>query len=101
VFACAPSADRVIGASEGVVAKLLATGALGEVIETEATFQAEGGREGRQARSLCNVLCLGASDGDDDGRGRFPFATFVGGKPAGLLREDETRVEGCKFFSNV
>ena len=62
MFACAPSTGRVIGASEGVVAKVLAAGALGKVIETEAAFQSEGGRKGRQARSLCNVLCLGSGD---------------------------------------
>ena len=85
MFACAPSTDRVIGAAEGMVAIVLAAGALGKGIETEATFQAEGGGEGRQARSLSDVLCLGAGDGDDDGRGRFPFATFIGGEPAGFL----------------
>jgi hypothetical protein len=69
VFACAPSTGRVIGASEGVVAKVLAAGALGKVIETEAAFQSKGGGEGRQARSLGNVLCLWAGDRDDDGRG--------------------------------
>ena len=77
MFTRAPSADRVIGAAEGVVAKVLATGALGEVIETKATFQSKGRREGRQARSLCDVLCLGTSNGDDDRRGRFPFTTFI------------------------
>ena len=86
MFPCAPSTTRVIGTAEGVVAKVLATGALGKVIETEASFQSEDGRKGRQAGSLCDVLCLGAGNGDDDGRGRFPFATFVGGEPAGFLR---------------
>jgi hypothetical protein len=69
MFACAPSTDRVVGATEGMVAIVLASGALGEVIETEAAFQSEGGGEGRQARSLGDVLCLGAGNGDDDGRG--------------------------------
>jgi hypothetical protein len=77
MFACAPSTDGVIGAAEGVVAIVLAAGALGKVIEAEVAFQTVGGREGRQAWSLSDVLCLGAGDGDDDGRGRFPFATFV------------------------
>ena len=49
VFPGAPTADRVIDASEGVVAKVLTTGALSEVVEMEATFQAKGSREGRQA----------------------------------------------------
>ena len=66
MFACAPSTGRVIGASEGVVAKVLAAGALGKVIETEAAFQSKGGGEGRQARSLGNVLCLRSGNGDDD-----------------------------------
>jgi hypothetical protein len=69
VFACAPSTDWVIGASKGVVAIMLAACALGEVVETEVTFQAIGGGEGRQARSLSNILYLGAGDGDDNGRG--------------------------------
>jgi hypothetical protein len=86
VFACAPSADRVGGAAEGIVAKVLATGALCEVVEAEAAFQSVGGGEGRQAGSLCDVLCLGAGNGDDDGRGGFAFSTFVGGEPAGFLR---------------
>jgi hypothetical protein len=85
VFACAPSADRVIGAAEGVVAIMLAAGALSEVVEAEAAFQSIGGGEGRQARSLSNVLCLGAGDGNDDGRGRFALPAFVGGEPAGFL----------------
>ena len=85
MFACAPSTDRVVGASEGMVAIVLAAGALGEVVETEAAFQTEGGGEGRQVGSLSDVLCLGAGNGDDDGRGRFPFATFIGGEPAGFL----------------
>jgi hypothetical protein len=84
-----------------VVAIVLAAGALGKVIETEAAFQTVGGRKGRQAWSLSDVLCLGAGDGDDDGRGRFPFATFVRGEPAGFLRKNETRVEGGKFFSYI
>ncbi len=85
MFAGTPSTGGVIGAAEGMVAEVLTTGALGKVVEAEAAFQTIGGGEGRQARSLCNVLCLGAGDGDDDGRGRFPFATFVGGEPAGFL----------------
>jgi hypothetical protein len=68
VFACAPSADWVVGASKGVVAIVLAVCTLGEVVEKEAAFQAIGGREGRQTRFLSNVLCLRTSDGDDDRR---------------------------------
>jgi hypothetical protein len=85
VFVRAPSANGVIGTSEGVVAIVLATGALGEVVEAEAAFQSEGSGEGGQARSLSDVLCLRAGDGDNDGRGRLPFATFVRGEPAGFL----------------
>ena len=66
VFVRAPMADRVVGAAEGVVAIVLASGALGEVVETKTAFQAEGGGKGRQARSLGDVLCFGAGDGDDD-----------------------------------
>ena len=69
MFACTPSTDRVIGATKGIVAIVLASGALGKVIETEAAFQSIDGGEGRQARSLGNVLCLWAGDRDDDGRG--------------------------------
>jgi hypothetical protein len=85
MFVRAPSANWVIGATKGVVAIVLAAGALGEVIEAEAAFQSEGGGKGRQARSLSDILCLRAGDGDDDGGGRFPYATFVGGEPAGFL----------------
>ena len=85
MFACTPATDWVIGAAEGVVAIVLAAGALSEVVETEAVFQAVGGRDGRQARSLCNVLCLGAGDGDNDGRGQFPFAMIIRGEPMGFL----------------
>jgi hypothetical protein len=85
VFACAPSTDRVIGASEGVVAIVLAAGALGEVVEAKTAFQSVGGGESRQARFLSDVLCFGAGDGDDDGRSGFAFPTFVGGEPAGFL----------------
>jgi hypothetical protein len=69
MFACVASTDGVIGGVEGVVALVLAAHALSEVIEAEATFQTVGGREGRQARSLSDILCLGACDGDNDGRG--------------------------------
>ena len=69
MFACTPSTDRVIGATKGMVAIVLASGALGKVIETEAAFQSVGSGKGRQARSLGNVLCLGAGNGDDDRRG--------------------------------
>jgi len=85
VFASAPSTDGVIGVAEGVVAEVLTAGTLSEVIEAEAAFQSVGGGEGRQARSLRNVLCPRAGDGNDDGRGRFPFAAIVGGEPAGFL----------------
>ena len=101
MFPCTLSTYRVIGAAQGVLAKVLAAGALGEVIEAEAAFQSKGGREGRQARSLCNVLCLGSGNRDDDGGSRFPFSSVVGGEPSGFLCEDETRVECGEFISNV
>jgi hypothetical protein len=81
-----------------MVAIMLAAGALGEVVEAEAAFQPEGGGEGRQASSLGDFLCLRTGDRDDDGRGWFPFATFVGGEPSGLLWKDEARVESGEFF---
>ena len=62
MFAGTPSTDRVVGASEGVLAIVLAACALGEVIETEAAFQLEGSGEYKQGRSLCDVLCLGTGD---------------------------------------
>jgi len=70
------------------------------MIESEVAFQSEGGREGRQARSLSDVLCLGAGDRDDDRGGGLSFATFIRGKPAGVLRKDQTHVEGGEFFSD-
>jgi hypothetical protein len=66
MFACAPSTNWVIGTTEGVVAVVLAPSALGKMVEAEAAFQPEGGREGRQAWSLSDVLCLWAGDGYDD-----------------------------------
>jgi hypothetical protein len=59
MFACAPATDGVIGAAEGVVALVLAAGALSEVVVAEAAFQTVGGGTGRKARSLSDVLCLG------------------------------------------
>jgi hypothetical protein len=47
MFACTPATDGVVGGAEDVVAEVLAAGALGEVIETEAAFQSVYGREGR------------------------------------------------------
>ena len=69
MFACAPSTNSVISAAEGVVAIVLATGALGEVVETKTEFQPKGGRKGRQAGSLCDVLGLWTGNVDDYGRG--------------------------------
>jgi hypothetical protein len=88
VFTCTPSTYGVIGATESVVAKVLAACALGKEVEAQAAFQAKGGRVGRQARSLCDVLCLGTGDGDDDGGGGFSFPTFIGCEPTGFLREN-------------
>ena len=79
---------------------MLAVGAFGMVVETEAAFQLPG-VDGRQVRSLCDVLCLGAGDGDNDGGSRFSFATFIRCEPAGFLGEDETRVECGEFLPNV
>ena len=38
MFACTPSTNRVIGAAEGVVAIVLAVGALGKVVEAKTSF---------------------------------------------------------------
>jgi hypothetical protein len=88
MFTCAPSTYGVIGAAKCVVAKVLAACTLGEEVETQTAFQVKGGRVGRQARSLSDVLCLGIGDGDDDGGGRFPFTTFIRCEPTGFLGED-------------
>jgi hypothetical protein len=84
-FTCAPLADWVVGASEGMVAILLAACALDEVVEKETAIQAVGGREGRQVRSLCDILCLGAGDTDDNRGGKFPFAMLIRGELSGIL----------------
>jgi hypothetical protein len=85
VIACAPSTYGIIGAAESVVAKLLVVCALGKEVETQSAFQAKGGRVGRQAKSLCDVLCLGTGDGEDDGEGGFSFAAFIRCEPTGFL----------------
>jgi hypothetical protein len=42
-----------------------------------------------------------ASDGDNDGRGRFSFLVFIGGESVGFLWEYQAHVKGSEFFSNV
>ena len=96
----APATDRRVGALQGVMAKLLAVGALGVLVEAKVSFQLEGGGEGRQARRGGKVLCLGACDGDDDGGHTFVGATVVRCEPSGSLRKGEAGVEGCDFPSN-
>ena len=96
----APTADRWVGALQGVMAKLLTVGALGVLVEAKVSLQLEGGGEGRQARRGCKVLCLGACDGDDDSGHAFVGATVVRGKPSGSLREGEARVESGDLPGN-
>ena len=56
----APATVRRVGAFQGMMAKLLAVGALGVLVEAKVSFQLEGGGEGRQAPRGGKVLCLGA-----------------------------------------
>ena len=90
----APATDWRVGALEGVMSKLLAVGTLGVLVETKVSLQLKGGREGREACRRGKVLCLGACDGDDDGRHTFIGATIVRCEPSGPLRNSEARVEG-------
>jgi hypothetical protein len=43
-----PAAGRLLGAREGVVAKLVTVEALGTLVEAEAPFQSLGGGKGRE-----------------------------------------------------
>jgi hypothetical protein len=49
VWLCAPAAERLLGAFECVVAKLVTVEALGRLVEAETPLQAVGGGKGRQA----------------------------------------------------
>ena len=101
VSLCTPAACSGLSALEGVVAKLVAVVALGVWAKAQAALKAKGGGEGREAWKDCKVLCLGASDGDDDGGGCFSKASWCSGEPPGLLCKHEPGVEGCKFFADV
>ena len=96
----APTANRWVGALQGVMAKLLTVGALGVLVEAKVSLQLEGGGEGRQARRGGKVLCPGASDGDNDSGHGFVGAMVVRGKPSGSLREGEARVESGDLPGN-
>ena len=96
----APATDRRVGALQGVMAKLLAVGTLGVLVEAEVSLQVEGGGEGRQARRGGKVLWLRACDGDDDSGNAFVGAIVVRGKPSGSLRESEARAEGGDLPGN-
>jgi hypothetical protein len=85
VFVRTPLPDGIIGTVEGMVAKALAAGPLGQVVEAEVAFQSEGGGEGRQAGFLGDVLSLGAGDRDDNRGCRFSFTTFIKSEPAAFL----------------
>ena len=63
----APAAAGGVGAAKGVVAELLAVGALGVLIKAKVSLKAVGGGKGRKAVEGGKVLCLRACNGDDDG----------------------------------
>ena len=73
----APATNRRVGALQGMMTKLLAVGALGVLVEGKVSLQLEGGGEGSQACCGGKVLCLGASDGDDDSGHAFIGAAVV------------------------
>ena len=79
------------------MAKLLAVGTLGVLVEAKVTLQFVGGGKGGQACSRGEILSLGASDGDDNSGHAFAGATVVRCEPSGSLRESEARVEGGNF----
>ena len=83
------------------MAKGVAVGALGELIEAEATFSPKGGREGSQTTGVVvEVQSLGAGDGDDGSGGGFPCALLISSKPPGLLSKHKPSVEGGEFTPN-
>ena len=90
----APATDRWVGALQGMMAKLLAVGALGVLVEAKVSLQLECGGEGRQVRCGGKVLFLGAGDGDNDSGHAFIGTAVVRCEPSGSLRESEARVEG-------
>ena len=94
VEGCTPAANRKVGALQGVMAKLLAVGTLGVLVEAKVSLQLEGGGEGRQVRCGGKVLCLRACDGDDDSGHAFVGATVSRGEPSGSLRESEAIDDG-------
>ena len=66
VVIAAPAAGSGFGAFECVVAITLTVAALGVGAKTQATFKAEGSREGREPGKECKVWCLRAGGSDDD-----------------------------------
>jgi hypothetical protein len=48
MWSCVPAPERLLGALECVVAKLVTVEALGREVEAEAPVQAVGGGKGRQ-----------------------------------------------------
>ena len=90
----APATDWRVGALLGMMAILLAVGALGVLVEAEVSLQLEGSGKGGQACRGSKVLYLGACDGDDDSGYAFVGATIVRCETSGPLRESEARVEG-------
>ena len=96
----APATDRQVGALQGMMAKLLAVGALGVLIEAKLSLQLEYGGEARQARCGGKVLFLGAGDGDHDSGHAFIGAAVVRCEPSGSLRESKARVAGGDLPGN-
>ena len=95
------AADSRVEAFGGVVAKASAFGTLSCGAKAEASFKAEGGGEGGQARQDYKVLCLRSSDLDHNGRGEFASALLFWSQPSGLLCEREPSVVDGEFFSTV
>ena len=86
VFA-APTACGRFGAFEFVVAVTLTVAALGVGTKAQATFKADGSREGGKAWEECKVLCLGAGGSDDNSRCFFADALFIWSEPSGRVRK--------------
>ena len=97
----APPAGGEFGALECVVAKLVTVEALGRRVETEASLKSVVGGEGREAWLLSKLLCLGASNGEDNSGGKFPPSHFLSSEPPWLLGKNKAGVVGGEFFADV
>ena len=97
----APAAGGRFGAFEGVVAKLVTVEALGRRVETKASLKSVVGREGRESWFLGKLLCLGAGNGEDVSRSKFPLSHILSSEPPWLLGENKAGVVGGEFFADV